>query len=326
MLFGNLCDVEQLDGCSLGLGEAEAVTAEWWHPPLMAAGGVTNPGISIGPSRGGLPWHNHDAAWQAVARGAKLFLLLPPLRPPALEKAEDVSKAMGEKLGRVLLPHPRDFVLSRLGKDAGDGSMADVEEIWANSGDGKPSESGDSSVMQWVVVMPGDALFIPCNWWHATLNIGETVAVGGQQAGAGPEGGSCPRDLYHEAADAMSAVSRGLQGRGGKLQPAEASEGLAAVATACAALQWNVHCDSLRAELLALAQRGDEAVAVIELLAARMRTAHKEQAVLSSVQLSAVLDTLAESLLVLPNGPHHVGVRTQAIHVPTWISRPHIYD
>jgi hypothetical protein len=43
MLFGNLCDVEQLDGCSLGLGEAGAADSEWWHPPLMATAGVTNP-------------------------------------------------------------------------------------------------------------------------------------------------------------------------------------------------------------------------------------------------------------------------------------------
>ena len=81
----------------------------------------------------GLPFHNHDAAWQAVARGAKLFLLLPPLRPrkspsqsavmnsravsdrllvfSAAKAAEEaIVKAMGEKLERVLLPHPRDFV------------------------------------------------------------------------------------------------------------------------------------------------------------------------------------------------------------------------
>eukprot|EP01043_Picozoa_sp_COSAG02_P051734 COSAG02_NODE_5482_length_4289_cov_28.142434_4_plen_160_part_00 len=86
MLFGNLCDVQQLDGCSLGLaptpvsppsGSAadredaakEDSLGEWWMPPLMARAGITNPGVSIGPSRAGLPWHNHDSAWQAVVRG-----------------------------------------------------------------------------------------------------------------------------------------------------------------------------------------------------------------------------------------------------------------
>ena len=92
MLFGNLCDVEQLDGCSLGLGppppsvrttdrddvgedtgkatKETETPGDWWMPPLMAQAGITNPGISLGPSRAGLPWHNHDAAWQAVVRGA----------------------------------------------------------------------------------------------------------------------------------------------------------------------------------------------------------------------------------------------------------------
>ena len=96
MLFGNLCDVEQVDGCSLGLrpppptaatsvptadgddvvedkGKARTETetpGDWWMPSLMAQAGITNPGISLGPSRAGLPWHNHDAAWQAVVRGA----------------------------------------------------------------------------------------------------------------------------------------------------------------------------------------------------------------------------------------------------------------
>eukprot|EP01046_Picozoa_sp_COSAG06_P067921 COSAG06_NODE_17823_length_919_cov_1.525610_2_plen_70_part_00 len=65
-------------------------------------------------------------------------------------------------------------------------------------------------------------------------------------------------------------------------------EGLEAVTSACAALRWNIHCDSLRAELLALAQRGEEGVALLMGLAERMRAAHAE-GLLSSVQLSAVL-------------------------------------
>ena len=81
MLFGNLCDVQQLDGCSLGLVEDSPAQDEdtstkemdprgdWWMPLLMARAGITNPGISVGASRSGLPFHNHDAAWQAVVRG-----------------------------------------------------------------------------------------------------------------------------------------------------------------------------------------------------------------------------------------------------------------
>ena len=85
MLFGNLCDVQQLEGCSLGLAPPpvppsasaadredaveQDLAGEWWMPPLMSRAGITNPGVSVGPSRAGLPWHNHDSAWQAVVRG-----------------------------------------------------------------------------------------------------------------------------------------------------------------------------------------------------------------------------------------------------------------
>ena len=228
-----------------------------------------------------------------VVEGAKLFLLLPPLAAPG--GASDTQPPsvsdngmLGEALGRVLLPHPRDFVLQW------SNSTRSAEEIWASHNAQGQSKRG---LLQWVVVKPGDALFIPCNWWHATLNIGETVAVGGQQLqGKVVEGGSCPRDVYAEAAGAMTGVSRGLKQRkagGGPaatamLSPNEASEGLEALASACAALRWNIHCDSLRAELLALAKRGDEAVALLLDVAERMRHAHTE-GLLSSVQFSAVL-------------------------------------
>ncbi len=244
-----------------------------------------------------------DLLWAAVAplrltfcefdlvfEGAKLFLLLPPLS--ASDSTSDVqppspseTEMLGEALGRVLLPHPKDFVLQWTN------STRDAEKIWIDQNVRRQSERG---VLQWVVVKPGDALFIPCNWWHATLNIGETIAVGGQLQ-ANVDGGSCPRDLYAEAADVMAGVSRGLKqrkvasaGGTGALSPSEASEGLEALAVACAALRWNVHCDSLRAELLAFAKRGDEAVALLLAVAERMRRAHTE-GVLNSVQLSAVL-------------------------------------
>ena len=148
--------------------------------------------------------------------GTKLFLLLPPLAAPAATPSTVASaeadvgdvlgvglsqsavETVGEALGRVLLPHPRDFVLQW------GNSTNTAEEIWAavsgsagHTAGACAEEAVDGGLqppvgsrtigswgqkrLQWVVLTPGDALFIPCNWWHATLNIGETVAVGGQQ-------------------------------------------------------------------------------------------------------------------------------------------------
>jgi len=46
------------------------------------------------------------------------------------------------------------------------------------------------------VLQPGQTVYIPCNWYHATLNIGETLAAGGQQAeGTDATGGeTCAED------------------------------------------------------------------------------------------------------------------------------------
>jgi hypothetical protein len=46
------------------------------------------------------------------------------------------------------------------------------------------------------VLQPGQTVYIPCNWYHATLNIGETLAAGGQQAeGSDATGGeTCAED------------------------------------------------------------------------------------------------------------------------------------
>eukprot|EP01043_Picozoa_sp_COSAG02_P051733 COSAG02_NODE_5482_length_4289_cov_28.142434_3_plen_241_part_00 len=233
-----------------------------------------------------------------------MFLLLPPLS--VSDRASDVQRPspleierLGDALGRVLLPHPKEFVLQWTN------STTNAEKIWVEqNAQGKFKRR----LLQWVVVKPGDALFIPCNWWHATLNIGETVAVGGQLLQGKVDGGSCPRDLYAEAAGAMAGVSQKLKqrkaasaGTAGVLSPSEASEGFEALAVACAALRWNVHCDSLRSELLALAKRGDEAVTLLLGVAERMRRAHAE-GVLNSVQFSAVLGTSLAS--VSPRASH----------------------
>ena len=94
-------------------------------------------------------------------------------------------------------------------------------------------------------------------------------------------------------------VSRGMRQRktGREMQqrdlnppisPAEATDSLDALTAACAALRWNMQCDSLRAELLALAKRGDEGVSMLMDVATRMRDVHMN-GTMSSVQLSAVL-------------------------------------
>ena len=51
------------------------------------------------------------------------------------------------------------------------------------------------------ILDPGDAVFFPCNHYHLTLNIGDTVAVGGVlDSAAAADADRCTRDIYATAA------------------------------------------------------------------------------------------------------------------------------
>ena len=77
-------------------------------PPLLAALGMDTPVLSVGPSRRGLGFHNHGSTWQAVVRGRKLFLLVPPVR--AADMAERWCAAAPARPRSIV---PRGEALSR---------------------------------------------------------------------------------------------------------------------------------------------------------------------------------------------------------------------
>eukprot|EP01052_Picozoa_sp_SAG31_P062146 SAG31_NODE_21157_length_556_cov_1.242888_1_plen_111_part_10 len=93
--------------------------------------------------RQGYPFHNHYAAWETVVVGRKLLMTFPPeLRSLAVQDIEALT---------LIPPHRLILNLSR----------------WL-----------DQHNISVCTLKPGDTVFIPCNHYHATLNIGDTVAVG----------------------------------------------------------------------------------------------------------------------------------------------------
>ena len=118
------------------------------------------------------------AAWQGPIHGAKLFALLPPLG------REDrggwlPSGPLGEEvLERLLLPPPQEMFTQSL------------PWIAANA-------APVLSAMRHCVVRPGDAIFIPCNWFHATYNLEPTAAAGAQADT--PSSAHCPDDAFGAA-------------------------------------------------------------------------------------------------------------------------------
>lgn len=102
--------------------------------------------LSIGESGTGLPWHSHGAAWLAAVVGSKLWVLHSP---------EDGSPDF------ATLPFSAGNWLRRL------------------------VESAEQRV-EWCIQHPGDVMIVPPFWHHTTLNIGETIAIGGQRCVSKP--------------------------------------------------------------------------------------------------------------------------------------------
>jgi hypothetical protein len=164
-----------------GLGHAH----DWVTPPLFDRAGLNDTVVSVGAAGQGLPFHNHASAWQTVVIGRKAFLLLPPL---SADTAGDswlrAEPWFEEILSTLFLPSTAQFL------------QRHASDLWRMVPEA-------AQALRVVVLGPGDSLFVPCNWYHATINLDDTVAVGGQatlESGLG----RCPADVFGAASKAYS--------------------------------------------------------------------------------------------------------------------------
>lgn len=139
------------------------------HSPAVLHGlNLTAPVLSMGASGVGLPFHNHGPAWLTVVAGKKLVVLAPPRR-------DEPSEAF------MLLQH-RPPISWAVGKPE------QVQQTFTSAG----LLTRDGTYPLHCILEPGDTVFIPCNWYHATLNIGDTLAFGGQQVTRQQDGSPSP--------------------------------------------------------------------------------------------------------------------------------------
>ena len=99
--------------------------------------------LALGQSASGIPFHRHTSGYSELAAGRKRWTIYPP------RAFETIADRYSFEPSRGHLRWLKD-VLPKL-----------------------PHEMAPLECIQDV----GDILFIPGGWWHATLNIGETVAV-----------------------------------------------------------------------------------------------------------------------------------------------------
>lgn len=120
----------------------------WTVPPIIADAGLTETVISVGPPGGGLGFHNHGSTFEAIVSGGpKRFALLPPIAAEVIDAAGDFWGS--DVFKRLLLPaaaHRDGELLSQL-------------------------DALGIGQLQTCTVSPGEAIYIPCNWYHATENL-----------------------------------------------------------------------------------------------------------------------------------------------------------
>ena len=192
------------------LGTFGAGTA-WWSPAALtdevanndAAEAAGHSMLSVGATRQGYPFHNHAAAWETVVVGYKLVLSF----PPSLALSREVMDALTLAPPRQLLPAARGGATP---------ALRALLEIAASNLTNR-TETRLSSVLEALgishcLLAAGDTAYFPCGVYHATLNVGDTVAVGAMhtlhsRAGAGAE--ECPpaAEDVHGASTAAEAAA-----------------------------------------------------------------------------------------------------------------------
>ena len=165
-------------------------SGDWPIPDPFSRRTLTSSMLSAGPRGAGLALHNHGEAFEAVMVGAKLWLFLPPLLASLEAPPEQVAART-----RVQMMPPHELVALA----EGDRAALLRAAGW------------DPAELRSCVARAGDAVLVPCNTYHATMNLGETtIAVGGQSADA--TGAGCPVDAMATAAAKTAAAARILQG------------------------------------------------------------------------------------------------------------------
>jgi hypothetical protein len=104
--------------------------------------------LSIGRAHTGIPFHSHQASWLQLLNGSKHWFLLPP--------AENFAVSGGSASAFLLQSPP----------------------AWPSSALADYRASGKKLLE--CTQAPGEVLWLPAYWWHSTVALQSTVAVGGQ--------------------------------------------------------------------------------------------------------------------------------------------------
>jgi len=136
-------------------GEEKELEQQAWHV------------LNIGASKSGLPFHSRGRSYLGLVHGLKRWFVYPPGHSPP------------SSVARVSNPLQSVFEWFTNVYPLFDSLDAKVPSVSART---PLTERGAGYRPLECVQQPGDIVYIPAGWAQQTLNVGETVAVGGQQA------------------------------------------------------------------------------------------------------------------------------------------------
>lgn len=117
--------------------------------PEWLSGAVVSTNLLVGGPSSGLPFHRHAETWQLQVVGRKAWYLVPPGR---------LAGRLADAVGPYLYP----------------------ADAWADAVRGKRLGERPLRCVQY----PGEILFFPASWWHATQNLDAlTLAYGEKPRG-----------------------------------------------------------------------------------------------------------------------------------------------
>lgn len=279
-------------------------------PTPLEAANLTSSVLSLAAPGTGLPFHNHGAAWLTVLGGKKLAVLSPPREQPSspefqvLQHRPPISWAVGPRQQAATT-----FRAAKLKK-------------------------------RHCVLGPGDTIFIPCNWYHATLNLAQTLAVGGQETAdndrRGPNVSVCPTDTDAHAnlgfVAATEAIRHGLAAPTGGATDEGSENPLKALAIGEQLLQRSLAVAPLRIETWIWRLRGTLARSDDSSLLSISKEVADQYKVAARAQWMPCFRTVSSLVAIansLPQGPAEQLLLRTAFHIGTKAScldHVHRYD
>lgn len=105
--------------------------------------------LALGPAGSGAPPHIHVTSWSLLARGVKQWYLLPP------------SIGDGREVYTPPIPHVAHWLSHQL----------------------PGIKNRSPAMLQTIIQRAGDVLLLPQDWWHATLNLEESLSIAVESLG-----------------------------------------------------------------------------------------------------------------------------------------------